>query len=423
MALMGTPLVVLLACAAVSAPIATFVLWSRLRGPQAVRGAIRLLMLVGGQVTAVLLAAVLLNDYGQFYTTWSDLFGTDTTPPAVMHYGAASASAQHLGATAGTRVADASIGLPSGRLQLLGNMGWSKPSQRSTRGEVDSAVITGLGSGISAPAYIYLPPQYFSPRYAHHRFPAVEVLSGYPGSALGLVDKMNYPGKALTLVNKHQGVPMIYVMLRTAVTPPRDTECTNIPGGPQAETFLGGELTSAVEHGLRVQPGHWGVVGDSTGGYCAAKLAMADPYMYAGGVSLSGYYHALNGGTAGNLFGGSLAVQNANDLRWLLQHRPAPSASLYLTISKQETNGAEGYPETMKFLRLVKPPMSVTAVIEQTGGHNFYVWDRELPAALRWLSGRITSPAKPPHAHSHRHHRARAAVEAAPPTTTPPSGA
>ena len=411
MSLMGRPLLVLLACAAVVLPVATMVLWSRLHGPRVVRAAVRLCLLLLGQVATVALAAVLLNNYGQFYTSWSDLLGTDHTPPVMAVYGAPHAAATHRGAPAPLRVAAASIGLQTGRMQLRGATTWSAPSQRNSRGEVESAAITGIRSGLTVAAYVYLPPQYFWPRFAHHRFPAVEVLSGFPGSAESLVDQLDYPSRALAMVRAHHSPPMIYVMLRSTAAPPRDTECTNIADGPQAETFLGNELISAVEHALRVEPGHWGVIGDSTGGYCAAKLAMAHPAVYAGGVSLSGYYHALDGGTAGNLFHGSRRLQHENDLRWLLRHRPVPRVSLYITSGLQQTKTAEGYAETMRFLHLVKPPMSVTAVIEKVGGHNFRTWKRELPAAMRWMATRIMAPTAAPH-HGPRH-RPHHAIEAA----------
>jgi len=417
MTLMGTPLVVVLAAAALLIPVVTITVWSRLRGPRVLRGGVRLLMLLLGQVTTVALVAVLVNNYGQFYTSWSDLFGTDHTPPVVSLYGAHGVDAPrttHHGSTVALRVAAASIGVQTGRMQLEGRTDWSKRSQRTTRGEVESAIITGLRSRLTVPAYVYLPPQYFLPRFAHHRFPAVEVLSGYPGSAESLVDQLAYPSRALAMVRAHHSAPMIYVMLRSTAAPPRDTECTNIADGPQAETFLGGELISAVQHALRVRPGDWGVIGDSTGGYCAAKLAMAHPSVYAGGVSLSGYYHALDGGTAGNLFRGSLRLRHDNDLRWLLKHRPVPHVSLYVTSGLQQTSTQEGYPETMRFLHLVRAPMSVTAVIEKVGGHNFRTWERELPQAMRWMAARIMAPTARPHHNHHSHHHDRhRAIEAA----------
>jgi S-formylglutathione hydrolase FrmB len=201
---------------------------------------------------------------------------------------------------------------------------------------------------------------------------------------------MNYPRIALGLVNAHRIAPMVYVMFSSTVAPPRDTECTNVPHGPQADTFLANELPSAIEHAFRIEPHRWGVVGDSTGGYCAAKLAMFHPGTFAGGISLSGYYYALSDFTTGNLWGGSLAREHDNNLEWVLGHRPAPRANLFVTIGKNEF-GTQGYVDTMRFVHLVKPPMRVTALVEQVGGHNFRTWGRELPTALAWLSHLTTA--------------------------------
>jgi len=186
-------------------------------------------------------------------------------------------------------------------------------------------------------------------------------------------------------MHEHRELPTVFVMLSSTVAPPRDTECTNVPRGPQAETYLAQELPSAVERAFRVRPGDWGVIGDSTGGYCAAKFAMYQRNSFVAGVSLSGYYHTLSDWTTGNLWGGSLVVERSNDLEWRLAHQPVPSADLYLTISKQE-RGAEGYADTLRFLHLVRPPMHVTAAVAAQGGHNFGTWSRQLPQAMTWLS-------------------------------------
>ena len=394
MALLGTPLIVVLALVAVSIPVATVLLWSRLRGPLPARNLVRVSMLLAGQVATVLLAAVLANDYGQFYTSWGDLVGSSAGPAAVRDFGAGAVPATRSGARPTVlNHANTAIwrGLPagtSGRLRVVGATDWSTPAQRSTRGTVESVVIDGLGSGLSVPGYVYLPPQYFWPRWAHHRFPAVEALSGYPGSAPALMKRVDYPQLALDAVRSHQSVPMVYVLLSSTVDPPRDTECTDIPHGPQAQTFLAQEVPSAVQAALRVRRDDWGIMGDSTGGYCAAKIAMAHYAVFRAGVSLSGYYNAREDVTTGSLWGGSKALRHLNDPQWMLRHRAAPPASLFVTISKQETR-PDGYPDTMRFLHEVRPPMHVTALIEPSGGHNFGTWDRELPTALHWLSGRL----------------------------------
>lgn len=396
MPLLGMPLLVVLGCLAVGLPIATVLLWSRVRGPSVLRGGARFAMLISGQLATVALVAALANNYGQFYTSWGDLLGRSGPPPKVAVYGAPNVPRipRH-SATSNAPGGDGAgkahrPGPATGRMQQLGVTGWSSPSQWATRGKVIHVRIAGNGSGLSNQAYVYLPPQYFTARGAHRRFPVVEVLSGYPGSASGLWSRMDYPAFALNRVRAHRARPMVYVMLSSTVAPPRDTECTNVPGGPQTETYLASELPSAIDHRLRTQPGAWGVIGDSTGGYCAAKLAMHHPNDFAGAASLSGYYYARSDLTTGDLWGGSSAVRDFNDLEWLLVHRPAPPTSLFVTISRGETS-YDGYPDTMRFLRLVKPPLHVTAVIESFGGHNFGTWGRELPRALSWLSDRLSS--------------------------------
>lgn len=391
MELLGVPLLVLLGVVALLVPVATVLLWSRVRGPRIVRAGTRLGMLLTGQLVTVLLVAALANDYGQFYTSWGDLFGQTGGAASVTTYGASRPEAAGQGQVPGQVDVTQHLGRATGRLQVLGTYPWAPSSQSATKGEVLSVRISGLGSGLSMPAYVYLPPQYLAASGAARRsFPAVEVLTGYPGSALNLVSRMNYPRIALGLVNAHRIAPMVYVMLSSTVAPPRDTECTNVPHGPQAETFLATELPSAVEHAFRVEPNHWGVVGDSTGGYCAAKLAMFHPHTFVGGISLSGYYYALSDLSTGDLWGGSLAREHGNNLEWVLAHEPAPRANLFVTIGKTEF-GTQGYADTMRFVHLVKPPMHVTALVEQVGGHNFTTWGRELPPALGWLSQLATA--------------------------------
>ncbi|HET8598839.1 MAG TPA: alpha/beta hydrolase-fold protein [Segeticoccus sp.] len=397
MALLGIPLVVVLACAAVLLPVGTFLLWSHVHGPRVVRGGTRLGMLLTGQLATVLLVAALANDYGQFYTSWSDLFGTGSGQHTVSTFGAAGAprASRSLGhprspvhrpdspvrpaAATTTRTGG------SGRLQVLGATSWSSRAQWATRGKVESVDITGLQSGLSVQGYLYLPPQYFQRAWAHHRFPAVEAITGYPGSALALVTRLGYPSVSLKLVQEHRSQPTIFVMLPSMVVPPRDTECTDVPHGPQAETFFGQEVPSAVQTALRVKPNDWGVAGDSTGGYCATKILMDHPAVFRAGISLSGYYYAREDRTTGSLWAGDVQLQHLNDPEWLLHRFPAPPVSLFLTTSKDETH-RDGYPDAMRFLHEVRPPMHVTALVEAHGGHNFATWDRELPIALRWLS-------------------------------------
>ncbi|NJP83149.1 esterase family protein, partial [Streptomyces sp. AA8] len=71
-------------------------------------------------------------------------------------------------------------------------------------------------------------------------------------------------------------------LVRPSVVADRDTNCTDVPGGPQALTFFNEDVPLAVTDVYRASdaPGSWGAVGNSTGGYCALKLAMTNPARY-----------------------------------------------------------------------------------------------------------------------------------------------
>jgi enterochelin esterase-like enzyme len=169
----------------------------------------------------------------------------------------------------------------------------------------------------------------------------------------------------------------------------RDTECTDVAGGgPRAGEFWSMDVTSAVERTYRVSTdaSGWGLVGDSTGGYCALKLAMLDSDRFSAAASLSGYFNAVQDGTTGDLYGGDPAFRQHNDLLWRIEHLPSPPIAALLTTSR---TGETNYGPTMQFVRDAKPPMRVSTLIRASGGHNFNTWNAEVPAALQWLSSHL----------------------------------
>jgi S-formylglutathione hydrolase FrmB len=152
-------------------------------------------------------------------------------------------------------------------------------------------------------------------------------------------------------------------------------------------------VTSAVEQNYRVSrdASGWGLVGDSTGGYCALKLAMTDSDKFSAAASLSGYFGALQDSTTGDLYGGDPALRDQNDLLWRIAHLPSPPIAALLATSR---SGESDYGSTLRFAALAKPPMRVSTLIRASGGHNFNTWNAEVPAALHWLSGQLL-PASP----------------------------
>ncbi|MFF4034605.1 alpha/beta hydrolase [Streptomyces sviceus] len=348
-------------------------LWPRLarRGWRSVSGRIGLLFAT--QLLIFVSVGLAANQAFGFYASWADLFGRENDQGVVVDH------------TPGDR--------SSGPLKVteIGGVPGRSGFRPSAVGQVQKVDIIGPTSRIASPAYVYLPPEYFQERYRTRTFPASVVLTGYPGTARALVDKLHYPRTALQLTKDGRMRPMILVMLRPTVAPPRDTECADVPGGPQTETFFAKDLPEAVTAHYRVsrEQGSWGIIGDSTGGYCALKLAMHHPQVYAAGAGLSPYYKAPVDATTGDLFQGDKRLRNRANLWWSLKHLPAPDTSLLVTSSKV---GEKNYKDTLKFIERVKATETtrISSIILESGGHNFNTWRREIPATLEWVSGRLS---------------------------------
>ncbi|MFJ2816546.1 MULTISPECIES: alpha/beta hydrolase [unclassified Streptomyces] len=345
-------------------------LWPRLarRNWRAVGG--RVVLLLATQLALFMSLGLAANQAFGFYASWADLFGREKDQGVVINHTAQGGSGGPLQIVDTARVGDA-------RPQI--------------GGEIQKVDVVGRTTRIATPAYVYLPPEYFQARFRTRTFPAAVVLTGYPGTAEALFKKLHYPRTAQALAKDGRMQPMILVMLRPTVAPPRDTECVDIPRGPRTETFFAKDLPDAVLAHYRVgrEPGSWGIIGDSTGGYCALKLAMHHPKVYAAGVGLSPYYKAPIDPTTGDLFHGDKALRNRADLMWYLKHEPAPNTSLLVSSSRV---GESNYAATMKFIGRVEATgvTRISSIILDSGGHNFNTWRREIPPALQWLSGRLS---------------------------------
>ena len=387
LALLGKPLLMLLSMLTVGLPIATYLLWSRLPARRIVRLGSRVLLIVSCQLAAVLLVAAAMNDYGYFYTSWSDLIvSTVGTPVAPVP--------QALSVSGGIGQKGTNVRSDRTAVHLMADPGWFTRAQWTTSGRIVEVRIEGARSALSGTAAVWLPPQYFLPAYAHRQFPAVEVLTGYPGSETGLISGMKYPQYLLGEITAHRAAPMVLVMMRSAVAFPRDTECTDVPAGPEALTYFSQDVPAAISNAFRVRATGWGAMGDSTGGYCAVKIAMMHSDVIPAAVAMSGYFHTLRDQTTGDLWGGSAELRKLNDLEWRLMHLPAPPASLFLAISRTES-GPNGYRDTKRFLSQVHSPLQVQTMLLPSGGHNFTSWSQEMGPGLDWLSARLAAAGAP----------------------------
>jgi S-formylglutathione hydrolase FrmB len=255
---------------------------------------------------------------------------------------------------------------------------------------VISTTLHGAASGLSELAWVYLPAAYFQP--GPRNLPITIVFSGYPGHPDNLITRQHYPQATLAGIAAGTIAPSVLVMLAPSVTYPWDTECSDIPDGPQAFTFYDRDVPDATAVQFHLQPDSYDAIGDSTGGYCAAKLQSFDPTRFTVAASLSGYYRPATDPTTHRVFADN-ALREHNDLGWRLQHLPVPAVSLLLATARDEA-GPDGWTTNHAWLRLIQHPMTADGLILDHGGHNFASWDREIPYALSWISGHL------PHAHT-----------------------
>ncbi|KOG86381.1 esterase, partial [Streptomyces varsoviensis] len=362
-------------------------LWPRLAKRGALPVAGRLGSIAVTQVAIVAAAMLAVNANFEFYGTWNELFGKyDKAPVNVTQlgkggpYATVGATKDGLVQPAGAQGLDKIKGIPHGPAEKVG--------------KVQSVKILGRRSHAINPAFIYLPPQYFQKQFQRQRFPVAVVISGYPGGIMNLAQHLQVPQTASKLISENKMQPTVIVMIRPTIAPPRDTECVDVPDGPQAETFFTKDLPEALKQTYRVghDPSAWGAMGYSSGGSCALQLAMREPGVYPAAASLSGDYKIANDLTTGNLFGtGPDAKQkeHEHDLIWRLKNMPVPRVSVLVTSSKK---GEKNYGETMKFLQAIKAPMTKSSIILDEGSHHFTTWRREIGPALEWMGQQLTFP-------------------------------
>jgi dienelactone hydrolase len=345
-------------------PFATILLWNRLRGPRPVRHAQRLGLIALCQGTAVLLAALLINNSFQLYTSWSDLLGRDGSLGRIQ-------AGQPVTASAGLKSLSApSRPLPNAKLFHANGHGSGQYS----------AAITGPASKVTGDVFVWLPAQYSQQAYAHVDFPVIQLFSGNPGSPSAWFHALNGPAILQAQIDARAARPAILVSAAINVDPPHNPDCSNIPHGPQVATWLTQDVRNLITSSFRAQTDRsgWGLMGYSEGGLCASKLALQYPNDFAAGVSMSGDDHP-----DGDLLVPGSTAYNQNSPLWLLQHRPAVPVALLLTGTLQDGSTAA---EADAMSKAAKAPTVVERLIAARGGHNVGVWKAVEPAAFGWLS-------------------------------------
>jgi S-formylglutathione hydrolase FrmB len=360
LSLTGTPIFVIAVVAAVLPLIA--VAWLAWGGGAVSRRSsllTRVLPTVGlvlcAQVFAMTALALRVNDQYLFYTSWADLTGQVAQTASIQTGGL--------------------VGRGQGTVRVM--------------------TVPVRGAGTEHGVLVWLPPEYDLPAYRTHRFPVVMFLTGQPSTPQTAFAHFRFARTAMQVIKARQAPPFVAVFPTLMVSPPRDTECTDVPGGPNADTWLARDVPRFMARTFRVEdPGKaWTAMGWSTGGFCAAKLVTSHPVAFGSGVSFGGYYQPVQDATTGNLFGGQKALEQRNSpARLYVRYRGLRGSRMLLIAGRQDK---QTWASTSAMLQIAAGDPAVDNISFPQGGHNYRNYSSYLAASLAWSAKGWPTGGKP----------------------------
>lgn len=261
----------------------------------------------------------------------------------------------------------------------------------TAQGQVESVMIKGARSGMDRPAFIYLPPQYFEKAYARTQFPVVELLHGTPGNPGSWLVHLKVAAIANQLIDEHRMGPTVLVMPTMSVGS-RYEECVNAPGALD-DTYITQEVRLFVETHYRVSrvPAEWGISGYSSGGYCAANLALRHTSAFGASAVIDGYYRPQDGPAAAAL-GHNAQAMAANDpivLAAKLSSNTSPLPAFWVSTGTSDGLDLAG---ALAFTAALHGVDQVTLYREPGVGHTIYEWQPSVPHMLEWMWSQLAPP-------------------------------
>ena len=358
----------------------------------------------GSLLVIAVLAAALVNDHFQYWTSWRDLTGLHSrnlTTQSLAHV---------LAEPVLPGVGPAIAAHRQGGAQL------------HRGGRLVRIDVEGTRSAISRSGLVYLPPEYFEAAWQNVRFPVVELLHGSPGIPNDWINGLRADTVAELAAHQPGGGPMVVVIPDTNGGRFTDFECEDSRRALD-ETYLSSDVHDWITQRIRVRtdPAGWVLAGYSTGAYCAVNLLDHHPELYGGAASLDGYFTAIQDRYTGNLYGGSrlLRLHNSPLAQWRTRP-PAPGRSLLLLAGQQDDSLAD----TMRFAAAVRASRTarVLVAVQAGAGHNFSSWRTMLPTVFAWAWSVVQTPQTDSLLHERPVVLTQAGIRLAPPGCQAPNG-
>ena len=320
----------------------------------------RFSLIVAIQCLALAAMGVTINRSGEFYSSWSDLFG---------------AQGQY------QKIAISPSELTQITLKDLLSATHTKGGSLIFR-----KVITGAKSRISNVVYVVASPKIAAslagPTHSiGSQYQVVELFPGTPGVPQTWIGTLDGISTMENLELAGQIPPTLAVIPAINVQPGTDTECLNFVGGAQVESWVTGDMKRFMQSFMGVDDRPWSAFGYSTGGWCAAEVAVLHQEQYSEGVSLAGYFSPMLP------FGLSKReknyLSNHYDLIKYLHHDHRNTKLLIIASVKDRFTNYSA----QKFLKSANSLIPIKYIPIPSGGHNIKVWKPYIAPGFLWISG------------------------------------
>jgi len=251
--------------------------------------------------------------------------------------------------------------------------------------------LPGRLSGYSRRGLVYLPPQYSQAQYARVRFPVVELFHGTPGSPLAWDTALHIGQVMDLLLARHLIGPMVLVMPSINGAGHDYQDCVNGPG-VRDMTYLTRDVRADMLAHYRVStdPFEWGLGGYSSGGYCAANLAMQNRDSYGAAAIIEGYFRAADG-PAGAALGYDHSLEVANSPLYLAE-RLTPDSGPIPAVWVAAGTGTSDYQPATVFTAALDRIQQVPFIRLNDARDRATAWSAVLPSALTWLWQQLAPP-------------------------------
>jgi enterochelin esterase-like enzyme len=333
----------------------------------------RTVSLVALQAFVLAFIFVAVNRSGEFYSSWSDLFGLDKASAAVI-------------ASTGTGVLRVQSIVVTNRIPV------TVPGNKAVGGVLETVTFNGQLSGIRVGGQVFLPAGYRPGSRVGH-YPVLVEISDNLARTSSNYGAVRLAEDAARQIAAGYLEPLIIVMLPASLSA-SDQGCLDVPaetaaGGEEAKpaimaaTFFSQDLPATIEseYDASSNSANWGLVGDSSGGYCALQLAMTNSWVFSAAVAPDGAY-TYPPGPAVNA--GSPQLTQQDNLQWLLRNQPMQPVSVLFTASGSGSASDSGSSArgAQMFAAAVRHPMQVST--QTVGGGSW-----PLAPVLDWIGAAV----------------------------------